>query len=132
MMTRPPPIASYFVSIVCLALFVTSTMSACNQSQRADTIHASIIAVDAARDGFVPWDLAHQKDVVSAAASRAEADDNLAKYRATQTTIVNTFVVVYRALALAGTQTDDPSLTVALQSAADLVASVKALMGGKS
>lgn len=103
---------------------------ACTKSQRVDTIHATVVAVDAARDGFTSWDLAHQQALVDASASRDDATKAVAEYRLKQAQIVNGFEVAYRALAVAATQTDEPSLKAALAAASDLIDAIKRLKGG--
>lgn len=124
------PIAAYFLLVVCSALFATSLMASCTSSQRADTIHAAVISVDAARDGFVAWDRDHQQSLIDQSTSRDIGLKALASYRDQRQPIMDTFEVAYRALALAATQTDDPSLKAALSSAGDIVDAVKKLMGG--
>lgn len=125
MRSRPAPITAYFLSLVCMALFATSLASACGHGQRLDTLHTSVLAVTAARDGFTTWDLEHQHKLEGSASSREEALTKVASYRVLQAKVVAGFEVVFKALALAATQTDDPSLVDALQRADDLIASVK-------
>ena len=135
MRSRPAPITSYFLSLVCMALFATSLASACSHSQRIDTLHTSVLTVKATWDGFTTWDLDHQRVIRDAATTREEAQANLASYRVRQTQVVAGFEVVWEALALAATQTDDLSLADAIQRTNDLIASVKDLKsqisGGK-
>lgn len=123
------------LSVVSVLLLGTSLMSACAQSQRQNTIHASVVLVDGARGAFVPWDVAHQQGIVdadkAAGKSREEVQADIATYRATQEKIKEGFTVAYRALSIAALQNDDPSLTTAISQSAALVDDVKKLMGSK-
>jgi hypothetical protein len=130
MSTRPSPIVAYFLALVCGILFVTSMMAACTHSGRADTIHASLVAVSDARQGFTSWDLDHQRVIKDSATSREEAVVKIAAYRVKQAEIERAFELCFKALGFAATQNDDPSLSKALQEADDLIAAVKALRQG--
>lgn len=123
-----PPIAYFCLAIVCLLLFVSSV--SCTQQDRANTLRASLTAVNTAKAGFIAWDRRHQMQIVDASKTREEAESALFAYRARRTPVVEGFEVAYRALAVAATQTDEPSLRGALATAADLVDAVRRLIGG--
>jgi hypothetical protein len=125
-----PSTTAYGLALVCGLLFLCTMMGACNRSQRTDTLRASIVSVNAARDGFLQWDRAHQASIVGAATSRETGEQALASYRHEREPIVNGFSVAYRALALAATQSDDPSLKAALAEAGELVDAVQAMIRG--
>lgn len=125
-------ISAYFVATVCFLLLGISMMSACTSSQRKDTLHASVLAVNAARDRFVDWDLTHQQALKDGATSRDDAQKKIATYRTTtQTEVLGWFTTVYQALAIAATQTDDPSLSAALAASSGVIDSIQKLLGGK-
>ena len=111
-------------------LAATSLVAACNQSQRSDTLHTAVVSVNAARDGFVAWDREHQQTIVDQATTHDDGAKALSDYRFKRQPVMDTFEVAYRALALAATQTDDPSLKTALAVSGDLIDAVKKLMGG--
>jgi hypothetical protein len=125
---RPPLPACLLLFVVLMGLSVSS-MTACNQNQRNDTIHASLLTVNAARDGYVSWDLDQQKAIIAAAASRDNAVAAIAKYRETRQATLNRFELAYRLLAVAATQTDSLSLSAALSQAGDLVDAISTLLG---
>jgi hypothetical protein len=126
------PITAYFTSVVCLLLFACTLGASCDKSQRQDTLRASLITVNAARDGFTVWDVEHQQRLVEDAVDRETAIKAVTEYRTTtQKPIVDGFTVAYRALAVAATQTDEPSLKAALIAATELVDAVKRLTQGK-
>jgi outer membrane murein-binding lipoprotein Lpp len=127
---KPTAVTAYFLSLVCVALFATSLMSACTKSQRVDTLRSTVVSVNAARDGFIAWDREHQQSIVDHAASREDGAAALATYRTKREPIMITFEVAYRALAVAATQTDDLSLKSALSVSGDLIDAIKALMKG--
>ncbi len=124
------PRPSVFASLVCVAL-LGCMLSACTKNQRVDTLRTSLISLNAARDGFTSWDRDHQQQIVNQATNRDDAVKALESYRDRRKPVAESFEVAYRALALAATQTDDPSLTAALESSRQLVDAVKALIGGK-
>lgn len=126
----PTSSTAYGLAMICLLLFGCSVMGACNRSQRTDTLRAGIVSVNAARDGFLQWDRIHQRDIVAAATSRDDAERQLASYQHDREPILNGFQVAYRALALAATQSDDPSLKLALASVGELVDAVHAMLHG--
>lgn len=130
-MRHRSPLPSVFATLVCVALMGCLLQSACTKSQRVDTLHASLVSLNAARDGFTSWDREHQQQIVDQATNRDDAVNALESYRDRRKPVAESFEVAYRALALAATQTDDPSLNAALASSRDLVDAVKALIGGK-
>lgn len=118
------------VELVGVLLLATSLTSACTQSQRTDTLHSAVVSVNAARDGFVAWDREHQQTIVDQATTHDDGVKALSDYRVKRQPVMDSFEVAYRALALAATQTDDPSLKAALAMSGDLIDAVKKLMGG--
>lgn len=126
------PISALFVAVICLLLFITSTMSACSQGQRQDTIRGSLIAINAARDGFASWDLTHQQQIVDESTTREDAASKLANYRQGRAQTLAEFEVAYRLIAVAATQSDDLSLSAALERAKTLVDAVHLLMGANA
>lgn len=126
---RPRP--SVFAMLACMALLGCMLQSSCTKSQRTDTLRTSLISLNAARDGFTSWDRDHQQQIVDQSDSRDEALKALESYRDRRKPVAESFEVAYRALALAATQTDEPSLNAAIASSRELIDAVKALIGGK-
>lgn len=127
------PVTAYLTSITCLLLFACTLGAACSKSQRQDTLRASLVTVNAARDGFTTWDVEHQQHLVEVAVDRETAVKAVSEYRAaTQKPIVDGFTVAYRALAVAATQTDEPSLKAAIVSVTELVDAVRTLTQSRS
>lgn len=123
------PLPIYFVLLTALLLIVGCT--SCTRNERLGTIHTSVIAVNAAKDGFVAWDRLHQQAIADQAASKEEALSTLAAYHERRKPVVNTFEVAYQALAVAATQIDELSLKAALTSAATLIDDIRTLTAGK-
>jgi hypothetical protein len=115
------------------AILVLATLcalaGACTKNERTDTLRASLIAVNAARDGFTTWDRQHQQALAESATTREAGEAALERYREQRKPVISGFEVAYRALAVAATQTDDPSLQRALAGSKDLVDAVKQLIG---
>lgn len=132
-MTRPryqPPHSAFVVLfLACMTLFAMSL--SCSKSKRTDTLRASVIGVNAARDSFTTWDRQHQQQIVEDAKTREEAEGALTTYRDRRKVVVDGFEIAYRALAVAATQTDDPSLKIALTSSGELVGAVQRLIEGQ-
>lgn len=117
-----------------LALFASCMLvfgvTSCGPSQRQKTLYTSLVAVNAARDGFTTWDIQHQRDIIAKATSREEKDANIGAYREKQGKIVLGLLAVYNAIALAGTSTDEASLKSAVEQAKDLISAITKLRGG--
>lgn len=113
-----------------IGIAVVVGTSSCSASKRQDTIRATLVGLNSARDGYTRWDLQHQKAIVEKATSREEGETKLSTYRERQATVVSSFEIAYRTLALAATQTDDPSLSAALTVSAELLEALRTLMGG--
>lgn len=123
-----PALALYvgvFLSCVMLA-----AVPACGEGQRQKTLHAAVISVNVARDGFLAFDKSYQIAIVDKATSREEGQAALDAYRAKREPVAKGFELAYKALALAATQTDDPSYRAALAAAEDIAKTVLELTGG--
>lgn len=112
-----------------LIVLTLLALEACTKDTRLSTLQASITAVNAARDGFVIYDRTHQTAILDQSATREVFTAKITAYRQERETILNTFEVVYRALAVAATQTDGPSLEAALAQAGELVTAIHKLTG---
>jgi hypothetical protein len=99
----------------------------CGANYRQRTVKASVQSVNAARDGFVKWDLSIQLEIVKQAASRDEAEYKLKAYRTARLFVLDLFEAVYRALAVAATETDAASLNEALKQLQKLFKALEAL-----
>lgn len=117
MIRAQAPALWLFVSAFLVMLVLSP---ACSGHQRTKTLSAALSAVNAARDGFLAWDKQHQLELVKAGASRDEIDKALADYHGKREPVVAAFEVVYRAIAVAATQSDGPSLSAALEKAKQL------------
>ncbi len=124
---RVPGSAYFILLLTCLTL-VTMSVS-CSKNQRNDTLHGSLVTVDTAYDRFIDWNAAHEQDLAKAAPTRELAEKAVADYQAKRQPVLDGIHVVYKLLALAATQTDDPSFKRAVAAAADLVRAIHALMG---
>ncbi len=127
-MHRPPrhipPHPNYLMLMLLVAL---GLVSACTKNDRMDTLRVSLTTVNAARDGFVAWDEQHQKAIVEKSTSKDEGMLALESYREARGRVVLGFEVAYRALAVAATQTDEPSLKAALAASDQLIDAVHRL-----
>lgn len=111
------------LSFICLA-------PACAASQRESTIKAALITTDAARDAFIAYDDTAQDKIVTAATSLEQGRAALADYREKRARYVTAFAVAYRAIAVAVTLNDQPSLTGMQAAVAQVLAAVAAVTGG--
>lgn len=130
-MTRPQPFVFNFLSLVCFLLFASSLGAACSKDKRQTTIRTSLVAVNAASAGYLEYDHRTQQAIVERATTREMAVEGLAEHRTKRAGVIDTFVVVYRMLAVAATQTDQPSLDTAVAAASDLVAEVTKIIQGE-
>lgn len=135
-MTRPPLPAIVLLFFVCMGLTFVS-LPGCNQNQRADTLHGALVTVVAVHDGYASWDLDQQKaiakDVVASSTTRAEAEAKgtaaRTAYLAKRSTYDKWFEVAFQAIATAATQTDDLSLSKAIDQLKILVDDIQKLTG---
>lgn len=128
-MRRHVPVLALYLGVffACVGL---AALPACTGSQRSKTLRASVLAVNAARDGMLVYDATHQKAIVDKATSREEGERELAAYYTKRTPVVAAFEVAYRALAVAATANDDPSYRAALAAAKSALDALQALTGG--
>jgi hypothetical protein len=124
-----PALALYMgVFVSCIVLAAVPACSSSNK--RTNSISASLVAVNAARDGFTSWDRDHQVALVDKATTREESDKALASYHLQRIPVVASFEVAYRALAVAAVGNDEGSLAAAIDAAQKLIEAVKQLRGG--
>lgn len=101
-------IARKLVPLVLLLVLV-----ACGgQNKRVETLKATLVVVNQARDGFLKFDTNAQTVIVETAVSREKAVERLTLYRKHAALIVDAFVLAYQAIATAATlEDDDASIT---------------------
>lgn len=113
-----------------LLVLILGLVAACNGSQRQKTLRATLVGMNAARDGLVVFDKSHQLAIVEKATTREDGEQQLAAYRAKRAPVVDGFELAYRLLALAATQNDDPSLKAALEASKSMLEAIRSLTGG--
>ena len=129
------------LALFLLAFLATLTIvGACTPNKRIKTLQVALVSVNAIRDGFLAWDRQHQHDLVESATSRADGLAKLAAYQAKRDLVLRrradglrtpeVFELVYLAISIAATQTDELSLTDALAKADELARAMAILMGG--
>lgn len=99
-------------------------IAGCASSQRESTIKAALVSVDATRDAFVVHDQTKQAAIVAQATSLEQGRAELAAYRADRAKVDTAFSLAYRAIAVALTLNDEPSLAgvkAALQQVAEAI-----------
>jgi len=110
-----------------LVLAVGLTACALDSQQKA--VRAGLISVDATRDGFLAWDKAHQQQLVDQAATAADSDKALTAYRANRAVLVQAFVAVYHALAVAAITPSQENFGTYLIELKDLYQAIRDLTG---
>lgn len=119
------------LTLLALCLLLQGS-AGCTRSQRETTLHATLVSVNAARDGFSSWDREHALAIVDAAKTREQATTEVSAYREWRQQITASFEVAYRLLAVAATQTDKPSLDAAVAHAGALVEAIEKLISIKT
>lgn len=94
-----------------------------------NTLKASLISLNAARDGFVAWDREHQDQIVREAPTYVEGRQRLDDYRKDRERVVAGFEIAYRALAVAALKRDDISITLMLAEAKAVYDRIRDLTG---
>ena len=120
-MTRP-------VILACLVALAATY--GCAASSRETALKASLVTVDAARDGFLAYDRQHELALVAESVSAPDAQAKLAAYQAKRAKIDPLFVAAYHALAAAELLNTDQSLASLQGAVANLIDAVKAFTGG--
>lgn len=108
-----------------LILTLLLSLVACGASARESTIRTTLIATNAARDGFVAYDAHRQTAIVDAATSLDQGKGALTEYRVKRQPVVEGLSATYRAIAIAAVLEDDPRT---LASMLTLAAQVKTLI----
>lgn len=106
----------------------------CGASQRETTIRTSVAAADTVRDSFLAYDGPHELELARSGPptpeGKAAAAAAIAAYQAKRSaTIDKAFIAAYRAIAIAATLNDQPSLDGIKAAIDQLTAAYKALKG---
>ncbi len=116
------------VTLLVACIGITSAIfGGCAASQRRDNLHAQLVSVNVARDGFVEWDALHQLEIVSGATTLADGQARLVTYRGARVQITNAFELAYRALAVAALNSDDLSYRSAMKDVENLLVTLRKL-----
>ena len=110
-------------------LIVLVALAACGASAREKVIHATLVSVNSAREGFTQFDRQKQQSIVEAATSLDDGRTRLADYRKKREPVVDAFTTVYRAIAIAAVVSDDPTSLSMLLDVAKRLADALAALG---
>lgn len=89
------------------------SVSACGPSQRTVALRATLVTVNATRDGFLIFDHAQQLDIVKDAPSLEEGKASLLAYRKARLPVIVALETAYRLIATASLSEGFDLLTVA-------------------
>lgn len=84
------------------------------EGARQKTLRVSLTSLNAAREGFIAWDLRKQGNIVEAATSLEDGQTKLDEYRKRRERVVEAFTIAYSALAAAAL---DPSANMLIEAA---------------
>jgi len=125
------PRLNYLACItVSVALLLNASCSNPEQTRRK-TVAGAFKGVNAARDGFVAWDLARQDQIIAAATSISDGEAKLKSYREHRHMVELAFEVAYRGLALAALEPTIANLDKALTGVNQLYNLIQGLTGKK-
>ncbi|UCC72057.1 MAG: hypothetical protein JSV86_17065 [Gemmatimonadota bacterium] len=113
-----------------LVIFVALAATSCGPTAKEKALKYSLTGLNAARDGFVVWDEAHQKKIVEDATSLEEGKAALAAYRFKRERVLQSFTVAYSALAVAALDPSAEMLIEALQAAREVYTLIKTFTDG--
>ena len=111
-------------------VLVGATLEACGSNARKESIHATFVTTNAARDAFITWDKQHQHEIVSNATSHDDGVAKLHAYYEKQAEIANLFVKMYQSIAAAQLANDDVSITAMVNLALQVKMTVDAITKG--
>lgn len=123
---RPPSQPAWLLAMF-FCLLAMSFQSGCAGNQRQAVLSKTLVAVDAARIGFIVWDDAHQQELVEAAASYEEGAAALEAYRKRRAPVLLAFELTYQAIARAALEDGDITLASAKAKLQQLLALIRAL-----
>lgn len=106
---------------------VCCLLASCGPSAKQRTLRTTLVGLNAARDGFVAWDYAHQQAIVDDATSLEDGKAKLKEYRQKREKVLVSFEIAYRALAVGALDMSVANIGEALRAADDLYAAVKDL-----
>jgi hypothetical protein len=140
---RSKPVSNTLIALGMLIGFLTAAgagvsinlAAGCTGHQRQDTLRASLVVLDGARDGFLDWlqrfDKQKQDEIVASATSAEDAKAKTAAFRQKRDEIIALFPVAYHAIALASLHDDDKSFDDALKAGKTLLKDIEDLKGAK-
>lgn len=128
-MHRHLPVLALYLGVffVCLGLVA---LPGCGSSQRQKTLHASVLAINAARDGFHVYDRQHESDLIKNATTREQITVSIEAYRMHADAVYAALEIAYEAIDAASTTNDDPSYQKAMKATAAALDAVKTITGG--
>lgn len=119
------------ITIAAGLVLMAAAWTGCGAAARERTLNATLVAVNAARDGFIEHDRLTQTAIVDAAATREAAVAELAAYRKKREPVIEAFTATYRALAIAAVLEDDPTSLGSLLFTAKQLAAILESFGCK-
>lgn len=129
-LSSSPIVGALLIQALVLSALFTASCSNPEQTRRK-TVAGAFRGVNAARDGFVAWDLARQDQIIADATSISDGEAKLKSYREHRHTVELAFEVAYRGLALAALEPTIDNLGKALTGVNQLYNLVQGLTGKK-
>lgn len=99
------------IIVACQVTMVASNLASCTSHGRQDTIHATYLTTNAARDAFVAWDKQHQAEIVAGATSHDDGIAKLSAYHEKRAEVADLFVKMYQSIVAAQEANDDLTVT---------------------
>lgn len=125
-----PIVGAVLIQALVLAALLNTACSSPEQTRRK-TVAGAFTGVNAARDGFVAWDLARQDQIIEEAKSISDGEAKLKNYREHRHMVELAFEVAYRGLALAALEPTVDNLGKALTGVNQLYNLIQGLTGKK-
>lgn len=117
-------------STAILVPIVLLALTACpGPDARQKALQTSLVALNAARDGFLSWDGNHQQQIVREATSLENGQAALSEYRTRRESVVQGFTVAYSALAAAALEKSAAMILEAATAAKEVYTLIKMLTG---
>lgn len=113
-----------------ILLLIVALAVSCGPSAREKTLRASLITVNAAKDGFVTWDQERKNAIVAEATSYEVGESTLTAYIEEREKVLLSFELAYKAIATAAVAGND-DLTQMLSNLQALWQALEMLTGKK-
>lgn len=109
---------------------LAQVVTGCTGHQRHKTLRATLTSLVVAREGFEKWDEAQQREIVEKATSKEQGQEALSAFRTRRDLVYDAFEIAFRLIATASLDSEDQTLSQAIDQAKRVLIKIAELQGG--